>query len=350
MKPSRVERPVTLPPCSKASGRTVFAIMHSIAPPQRPSMEAITLTTVGSSWLPGGKMMAPKQAPKPVITVMEAHIIKMTPRRMPCSRIVPAEDIASGKLARKTPTTKARRVPWDAVFTRIPMTKLSGTPSMRMPSQIMIAACTPLPPSCPWPSLPSAAAVAAFSLARRSGRSLSAARSTSLPPSRPPSSSPSRCRSCASSSVKGSEAVAAPPPAPASSASFPSCEAAAEVCLCHPRSSSAAQPKREGPTVPSGGSSGTGTHVSAAAASPTDKPGALATSACRKRSSFSQSLSMSLRCTISTVVRSRAVAVAGAAWPSTRCSVPSSPFACTVCRVAPSWLPRTTSTHPSTTK
>mmetsp|Transcript_89204 Transcript_89204/g.257170 ORF Transcript_89204/g.257170 Transcript_89204/m.257170 type:complete len:240 (+) Transcript_89204:166-885(+) len=153
-KPKRVDRPVTFPPCSKASGNTVFAIMQSIAPPHKPSMPAMSFITNGSSLLPGGKIDAPTAAPMPVMIAMEAHMAKMTLLRMPCKRIVPAEDIASGKLARKTPTTKASNVPRVAVLTKMPMTTLSGTPSIKIPSQIVKAACTPRPPWPPWPPWP----------------------------------------------------------------------------------------------------------------------------------------------------------------------------------------------------
>mmetsp|Transcript_8493 Transcript_8493/g.18045 ORF Transcript_8493/g.18045 Transcript_8493/m.18045 type:complete len:218 (+) Transcript_8493:179-832(+) len=152
--------------------------MQSMAPPQRPSMQAMIFCTAGSSALPGGKICAPTKAPMPVITVIEDHIGMITLFRIPCKSIVPAEDIASGKFARKTPTTKATSVPRVAVFTRIPMTMLSGTASMSIPSHIIIAACTPRLSPWPWAAselastpFPAAAAAAASALARRSERS-----------------------------------------------------------------------------------------------------------------------------------------------------------------------------------
>ena len=73
-KPHKVEIPTTLPPSSKASGKTVFAIMASMAPPHIPSMHAIIFSVTLLSLLPGGKATAPTNAPKPVKTVMEDHI------------------------------------------------------------------------------------------------------------------------------------------------------------------------------------------------------------------------------------------------------------------------------------
>ena len=50
------------------------------------------------------------------------------------------DDIASGRLARKTPTTKVMSEGMSPALARIPSTKDSGMPSSPMPSQIMIAA------------------------------------------------------------------------------------------------------------------------------------------------------------------------------------------------------------------
>mmetsp|Transcript_13944 Transcript_13944/g.39695 ORF Transcript_13944/g.39695 Transcript_13944/m.39695 type:complete len:341 (+) Transcript_13944:171-1193(+) len=312
-KPKSVDRPVTFPPCSKASGSTVFAIMHNIAPPQRPSIAPTTFCTTGSSVLPGGKIAAPSSAPKPVRSVMDPHMSRITRRRMPCKRIVLADDIASGKFARKTPTTNATSWAWVAVFARIPMTRLSGTPSMRIPIHIMIAVCKPWLLPCSMPPFTASAVARSPAPSRRSGRSDSAVSSPPGPAKRPAMS----------------DSSLAPPPSSASgSAGLGWSRACGGVaCRTQPSSSSAAHPNFAGPAAPSGGSRSTATAKAFSSSPERAPPVALATSACLNRSSRSVSLSMSLRGTISTVVRSTAVAVTGTAWPKTRCSVPSNSLA-----------------------
>mmetsp|Transcript_40851 Transcript_40851/g.121097 ORF Transcript_40851/g.121097 Transcript_40851/m.121097 type:complete len:424 (+) Transcript_40851:249-1520(+) len=281
--------------------------------------------------------------------------------------IVPADDMASGMFATKTPTTKASRVLKVEVFTRMPMTRLSGTLSMRMPSQIMMAACAPR--EDPWPSWSPCEeplsescllSLRALALAMRSGRSCS-----SSPRRMPVPTSSSTfayfgalcpgLASCAATSL-ASLASAAPPgeacAAPACGGSL-SC---ACVLRCQPRSSSCETPNFSGAMQPSGGC-----ETRAARSACGSARIELAIRACRRRSSRSQSLSMSSRWTIRTVVGSSATAVARAFDPYMRCSVPSSPLGPTTCFVSPP-LPssaaappnsrsrRVTSTRPRTTK
>mmetsp|Transcript_98897 Transcript_98897/g.268593 ORF Transcript_98897/g.268593 Transcript_98897/m.268593 type:complete len:304 (-) Transcript_98897:411-1322(-) len=292
----------------------------------------------GSSSLPGGKAMDPTIAPMPVKTVMEDHIGRMISLRIPCCFMTPAEDIASGKLARNTPTTKASNWPMDAVFTRMPMTTLSGTASIKMPSQIISAACL-LPPSWAWPpSLPPPGCAVAWWLAHRSGSAWPVGSDRKASSSGSSSEASSASRATGASALRGTWAEAAP------------VQAGGASVRSQPNSSSnAPRPSFVGGAAPSGGSS---SRVGAWAL------GALATSACRNRSSRSQSLSTSPRWMTSTVVRSSATAVAVTARACTRCSVPRSPFARTTWRARPSAarqpspcrLPAETSTDPSTTK
>mmetsp|Transcript_120960 Transcript_120960/g.342200 ORF Transcript_120960/g.342200 Transcript_120960/m.342200 type:complete len:307 (+) Transcript_120960:84-1004(+) len=297
-KPRSAERPVTLPPCSKASGNTVLAIMQSIAPPQSPSILAMTFATTGSSALPGGNTSAPTYAPMAVVKVMDAHMVRMDIFLMPCAYIVPADDMASGKFARKTPQTKVRRVLLVAVFTRIPMTTLSGILSMRMPNQIIIAACTPRPwPEWPWTSSCPSPPFAALAFSIRSGRSW-VAKKSSLNGSSPTSSSKS-------SSQDGSdEAQDVPFPLPLGGVGAPDGGASTStvigvwpcpslttsfVVLLRQPNSAKAPPNFDGADMPSGGTKSTGRPLSWAPTLP------LWSTACRKRLSCSQSLSMSPR-------------------------------------------------------
>jgi hypothetical protein len=54
--------------------------------------------------------------------------------------MIAAEDMASGRLARKTPTVKVMSEETLPAFARIPSTKDSGMASRPIPSQIIIAA------------------------------------------------------------------------------------------------------------------------------------------------------------------------------------------------------------------
>mmetsp|Transcript_41313 Transcript_41313/g.93455 ORF Transcript_41313/g.93455 Transcript_41313/m.93455 type:complete len:380 (-) Transcript_41313:1234-2373(-) len=145
INPIRHDRPTTFPPCSKASGRAVLAIIVNMAPPHSPSIPTWMRMLLRFSPEPGGKVRAPKAAPKPVPTKMVPHIARMVTVFTPQAFIVPDEDMASGKLAKNTPITKVSNELLSAPLDRIPSTKLSGIPSMRMPSQIMMAAVLP-----PW--------------------------------------------------------------------------------------------------------------------------------------------------------------------------------------------------------
>mmetsp|Transcript_4966 Transcript_4966/g.14067 ORF Transcript_4966/g.14067 Transcript_4966/m.14067 type:complete len:476 (+) Transcript_4966:837-2264(+) len=145
------------PPCSNASGIMVWAIIVSIAPAARPSTPAMAVSTWSSPLDPGGKSSAPRPAPTAVTTVVAAHIRRILGRLTPWASMLPEELMLSGRLLMKTPMTKGSAVAADCrnprspssalLLIRIPMTKDSGTASMRMPSHTMIAAWA-LPESC----------------------------------------------------------------------------------------------------------------------------------------------------------------------------------------------------------
>jgi hypothetical protein len=71
---------------------------------------------------------------------MADHMPMMTIDLMLYDFMIAAEDIASGRLARKTPTVKVISEEMFPEFARMPSTKDSGMASSPMPSQIMIAA------------------------------------------------------------------------------------------------------------------------------------------------------------------------------------------------------------------
>mmetsp|Transcript_68094 Transcript_68094/g.175543 ORF Transcript_68094/g.175543 Transcript_68094/m.175543 type:complete len:341 (-) Transcript_68094:258-1280(-) len=113
-------------------------------------MPAMANSDVGSSMASRGKMTAPTPAPNVVITTMENHIRRIVLTRIPWAFMLPEALMLSGKLLRKTPTTKGSAAaaaeplcsPPDRL-TRMPMTRDSGTASMRMPSHTISAACFP---------------------------------------------------------------------------------------------------------------------------------------------------------------------------------------------------------------
>mmetsp|Transcript_45338 Transcript_45338/g.96867 ORF Transcript_45338/g.96867 Transcript_45338/m.96867 type:complete len:258 (+) Transcript_45338:201-974(+) len=124
--------------------------MVSMAPAASPSTEQTAISEEVSLREPGGKTIAPKAAPIAVRIVMLSHMSMMVLNRMPWAFMLPEELMLSGKLLMKTPMTKGNAAaaarserpsgsPAAAWFIRIPITKDSGTPSMRMPNQIMIA-------------------------------------------------------------------------------------------------------------------------------------------------------------------------------------------------------------------
>mmetsp|Transcript_23801 Transcript_23801/g.65801 ORF Transcript_23801/g.65801 Transcript_23801/m.65801 type:complete len:239 (+) Transcript_23801:190-906(+) len=173
-KPARHERPTMSPPCSKASGNIVWAIMVSIAPAARPSTPETMNSVEGSSLEPGGKSKAPMDAPKAVRNVMVHHMRRMFLTWIPCAFMLPEELMLSGRLLRKTPITKGSAASADEecelpvaadLLIRMPMTSDSGIASIRMPSHTMIAAWA-LPPGlgCGLVSLLSASGLQAVSL------------------------------------------------------------------------------------------------------------------------------------------------------------------------------------------
>mmetsp|Transcript_107233 Transcript_107233/g.277478 ORF Transcript_107233/g.277478 Transcript_107233/m.277478 type:complete len:340 (+) Transcript_107233:226-1245(+) len=175
-KPARHESPTTSPPCSKASGIIVWAIMVSIAPAAKPSTATIVSAASlveAESAAPGGKSTAPSADPAAVRAVVASHISKMLRTFMPCAFMLPDELIASGKLLMKTPITKgnaaaAALLDWSAsspptalLLMMMPITKDSGTASIRIPSQTITALCLAAlltkwwlwPWPCEWPWL-----------------------------------------------------------------------------------------------------------------------------------------------------------------------------------------------------
>ena len=84
--------------------------------------------------------MAPSPAPSPVPRKMAVHMPMMTLDFMLYDFMIAAEDMASGRLARKTPTVKVMSEETLPAFARMPSTKDSGMASSPMPSQIIIAA------------------------------------------------------------------------------------------------------------------------------------------------------------------------------------------------------------------
>ncbi len=84
--------------------------------------------------------MAPSPAPRPVPTKMADHMPMMTLGFMLYCFMIAAEDMASGRLARKTPTVKVISEETLPAFARMPSTKDSGMASRPIPSQIIIAA------------------------------------------------------------------------------------------------------------------------------------------------------------------------------------------------------------------
>mmetsp|Transcript_44456 Transcript_44456/g.139364 ORF Transcript_44456/g.139364 Transcript_44456/m.139364 type:complete len:393 (+) Transcript_44456:371-1549(+) len=122
--------------------------MVSIAPAARPSTPDTMISVTGSSLEPGGKRSAPMTAPTAVRKVIVHHISKIFLTWIPWAFMLPEELMLSGRLLRKTPMTKGSTASAEAfLLMRMPMTKDSGTASMRIPSQTMIAALAPPEPT-----------------------------------------------------------------------------------------------------------------------------------------------------------------------------------------------------------
>mmetsp|Transcript_55478 Transcript_55478/g.126067 ORF Transcript_55478/g.126067 Transcript_55478/m.126067 type:complete len:230 (+) Transcript_55478:403-1092(+) len=144
-KPSRVERPAQSPPSSYDSGSIAVLMQAIMEPPANPSEAlAMMFTVAGNShtfgafssplWQWPGKMSAVKKATAPVPMKSADHMDKIFHTGSPLRNMSADDDIASGKFARKTATMNAMlSVP---SLCMNPISIDSGTPSIRMPSQM----------------------------------------------------------------------------------------------------------------------------------------------------------------------------------------------------------------------
>mmetsp|Transcript_24789 Transcript_24789/g.49545 ORF Transcript_24789/g.49545 Transcript_24789/m.49545 type:complete len:241 (+) Transcript_24789:377-1099(+) len=166
-KPRRVSSPAKSPPDSNASGSIAVDMQAIMEPPARPSdatarmpTEEGKLQTVSPSSFvlhSPGKIRAVKNAMTPVPRKRADHMHMIFAAESPLRNMMLADDIASGKLARKTAMMKAiESLPSDCMN---PMSMDSGIPSMRIPSQMLNATLlggfpsASSPPSSPVPLL-----------------------------------------------------------------------------------------------------------------------------------------------------------------------------------------------------
>mmetsp|Transcript_12201 Transcript_12201/g.28615 ORF Transcript_12201/g.28615 Transcript_12201/m.28615 type:complete len:224 (+) Transcript_12201:289-960(+) len=137
-KPLSVASPTVSPPSCTASGSIVCAIIVSIEPAATAWIPFCTISN-SPSWSSSGTMRAPTKAPMPVVNMVVAHMARILAPLKPEDFMSPDELSASGKLLKKTDTTRTSA--FLPVPTMNPMTRDSGIASMKMPSQIITAVC-----------------------------------------------------------------------------------------------------------------------------------------------------------------------------------------------------------------